>query len=303
MILKRANTKQIPIMSRAIEFTKRNIRRTPFQAIAASMVMILTFLALMVFVILAAGSQVSLRYFESKPQVIVFFKEGTTDQDVTAIKNALHQEPRVTKTKYVSKEEAFQIYKDRNKNDPAVLELVTANILPTSLEVSTQTPEDLQPIAEILKKEPVISDVVVPEDVVATLTSVTRVIRIAGGATVGFLLIFATLVIVMIVGFKIRLKRNEIEIMRLLGASPSFIRTPFILEGIFYGITGAFISWVISYALLWYFTPFLQAYFGEIKLLPVNPLFMLVLLGGSLTLACFVGGLGSFAAVRRHLKI
>lgn len=290
-------------MKRAIQFAKRNIRRTPFQAIAASMVMFLTFLALQTFLILAAGSQATLRYFESKPQVIAFFKEGTTNQDVSVIENALHQESRVTKTKFVSKEEALQIYRDRNKNDPALLELVTANILPASLEISTQTPEDLQPIADILKKEPVVSEVIVPEDVAQTLMSATRIIRIIGGTTVGFLMVFATLVIVMIVGFKIRLKRNEIEIMRLLGASPSFIRNPFILEGMFYGITGAVVAWALCYLLLWYFTPFLQGYLGEVQLLPINPLLMLVLLGGSFMLAILVGGIGSFVAVRRYLKI
>lgn len=290
-------------MSRTIEFAKRNIRRTPFQAIAASMVMLLTFLALQIFVILAAGSQTALRYFESKPQVIAFFKEGTTNQDVSAIENALKQETRVTNTKFVSKDMALQIYREKNKNDPTLLELVTANILPASLEISTKDPEDLSPIAEILKREPVVSEVIVPEDVVQTLTSVTRIIRYVGGATVGFLMVFATLVIIMIIGFKIRLKRTEIEIMRLLGASPGFIRTPFILEGMFYGIAGAISAWIISYTLLWYFTPFLQGYLGEVKLLPVNPIFMLILLGGSLIVACLVGAIGSFAAVRRYLKI
>lgn len=290
-------------MHRAIEFTRRNIRRTPFQALAASMVMFLTFLALQVFVILAAGSQASLRYFETKPQIIAFFKEGTTSQDVSAIENALHQEARVSKTKFISKDMALQIYRDKNKNDPMLLELVTASILPASLEISTQNPEDLKPVAEILKREPVVSEVIVPEDVVATLTSVTRVIRAVGGTTVAFLMVFATLVIIMIIGFKIRLKRTEIEIMRLLGASSSFIRNPFILEGMFYGLTGAIIAWIISYTSLWYFTPFLQGYLGEVHLLPVNPLFMLALLGGSLITACVIGGVGSFAAVRRYLKI
>ena len=290
-------------MSRSFEYAKRNIRRTPFQALAASMIMFLTFFALLTFLILAIGSQSALRYFESKPQVIAFFKEGTTAQDVSAIQNALKAESRVMNTKYVSKEDALQIYRDKNKSDPALLELVTANILPASLEISTQSPQDLSPIADILKKEPVVSEVIVPLDVVQTLTSLTRVIRVVGGTTVGFLMVFATLVIVMIIGFKIRLKRSEIEIMRLLGASPSFIRTPFILEGMFYGIAGATLSWVISYALLWYFTPFLQGYLGEIKLLPVNPFLMLTLLGASLSLALVVGGLGSMAAVKRYLKI
>lgn len=290
-------------MNRSIEFAKRNIRRTPFQAGAALMVMFLTFLALQIFVILAAGSQASLNYFESKPQVIAFFKEGTTDQDVSAIENALTAESRVVKTKFVSKADALEIYRDRNKADPALLELVTADILPASLEISTKSPQDLEPIAEILKREPVISEVIVPQDVVQTLTSVTKVVRFTGGTTVAFLMAFATLVTVMIIGFKIRLKRNEIEIMRLLGASSSFIHNPFIFEGMFYGVAGAVSAWILSWGMLWYFTPFLSAYLGEVKLLPVNPLFMLALLAASLLLAFLIGGLGSVMAVRRYLKI
>lgn len=290
-------------MNRALLFTKRNIRRAPFQAIAAIMVMFLTFLSLLTFILLAAGSQTALKYFESKPQVIVFFKEGTTDEDIQTIENALNQESRVTNTKYVSKEDALQIYRQKNKNDPSLLELVTANILPASLEISTKNPEDLAPIAEILKNEPVVSEVIVPEDVIQTLTSLTRIIRVVGTSTVGFLMVFATLIIVMIIGFKIRLRRNEIEIMRLLGASSSFIRNPFIFEGVFYGVTGGILAWITSYSLLWYFTPFLQGYMGEVNLLPVDPLFMLILLGSVILVAVVIGGLGSISAVRRYLKI
>ncbi len=290
-------------MNRVISYTKKNIRRTPFQTIAASMVMFLTFFSLLTFILLASGSQLALRYFESKPQVIVFFKEGTTSQDVEAIENALKREDRVVKTKYVSKEEALQIYREKNKSDPILLELVTANILPASLEISTKNPEDLQPIADILKNEPVVSEVIVPEDVVQTLTSITRFIRIVGTTTVAFLMVFSILVIIMIIGFKIRLKRSEIEIMRLLGASSSFVRNPFILEGMFYGVTGAISAWIASYILLWYFTPFLQGYLGDVKLLPVNPAFMLILLGSVTLVAAVIGGLGSFGAVKRYLKI
>lgn len=290
-------------MSRSFEFAKKNIRRTPIQAIAASMVMFLTFFVLLAFLLIATGSQLTLRFFESKPQVIVFFKEGTTEQDVFAIENALKQESRVTATKYVSKEQALEIYREKNKNDPTLLELVTANILPASLEISTRSPADLEPIAQILTKEPVVSEVIVPVDVVETLNAVTTVIRAVGASVVGFLLIFSMLVILMIVGFKIRLRRNEIETMRLLGASPNFIRMPFILEGIFYGVSGAISAWIIIYALLWYFTPFLEGYLGEVNLLPVNPLFMLLLLLFVLLIACVIGGLGSLGAVRRYLRI
>lgn len=290
-------------MSRAVAYAKRNIRRTPFQAIAAIMVMFLTFFALLTFAILATGSQTALKYFESKPQVIAFFKEGTTAQDISAIESALKQDSRVIATRFVSKDDALKKYQRDNVNDPLLLELVTASILPPSLEISTSSPQDLAAIAEILTKEPVIEQIFIPKDVIQNLTKLTLTIRVVGLATVGFLMVFALLVIVMIIGFKIRLKRGEIEIMRLLGASPNFIRNPFILEGIFYGVAGAISAWIISYGLLWYFTPWLQAYLGDVNLLPVNPFFMLILLISVVLIAVTIGGIGSFGAVKRYLKI
>lgn len=288
-----------------LKFVQKNIRRTPYQALAASMVMFLTFLTLSLFLILALGSEKILRFYESKPQAIAFFKDGTTNQDIEAIKNALNQTGTITNFKYVSKEEALEIYRDRNKNNPTLLELVTANILPASLEISTLAPDDLKIVAEIVKKEPVVEDVVFPEDVVAALSQTTRTIRVVGGGVVGFLITFSTLIIIMIIGFKIRLKRQEIEIVKLLGASTWFIRLPFVLEGIFYALVGAFVGWLGSIITLWYFEPLLENNLGEVagQLLPIPYLSLLELLAVELVIAGVVGGLGSLAAVRRYLHL
>lgn len=284
---------------------RRNIRRTPYQALAASMIMFLTFLTLSIFLILALGSREIIRFYESKPQAIAFFKDGTTDSDIKTIQNALDLTGRVTGFKYVSKEEALQIYRDRNKDNPMLLELVTANILPASLEISTLAPEDLKQIAEVVKQEPVVEDVVFPEDVVASLTQATGLIRVVGGGVTGFLIAFSTLIIVLIVGFKIRIKREEIEIMKLLGASTWFIRMPYILEGITYTLIGAFAGWLLSFFTVWYFEPLLVRSLGEAagRLLPISPLFAGGLLGVEVLLAILVGGIGSMVAVRRYLNI
>lgn len=282
---------------------KRNIRRTPYQALAVSMVMFLTFLTLIVFMFIAIGSQKILKYYESKPQAIAFFKDGTTEQDIRIIENALIQTGKVTSLKYVSKEEALQIYKDRNKNNPTLLELVTANILPSSLEISTYSPKDLEPIAQILKKEPVVEEVTVPEDVIQSLTNATSFLRSLGVVIVGFLIVFSILVLLMVIGFKIRIKRTEIEIMKLLGASTWFIRAPFIIEGIIYCLIGAFLGWTISLLVLWYVTPFVEQPLQDIKIFPVSPLLLIVLLGVSTLSALIIGFTGSYGAVRRYLKL
>lgn len=287
---------------RVFSYVSKNIRRTPYQALAATMIMFLTFLTLLIFLLIALGSQKILKYYESKPQAIAFFKDSSTGDDVDAIEAALKLTGKVKDLRFVSKEEALQIYRDRNKDNPTLLELVTANILPASLEISTNTPGDLEIIAKILKQEPVVEEVVVPEDVIQTLTKATGVIRWVGGVSVGFLIGFSVLVILMIIGFKIRIKRNEIEIMRLLGASTWFVRAPFIWEGITYALIGALSAWITTYVVAWYFTPFLQPSLAEIELFPVSPVMMLELLGVALLSATVIGFIGSFSAVRRYLK-
>lgn len=290
-------------MKRFITIVRKNLRRAPYQALTASMVMFLTFLCLTIFLLLAIGSQQILKFYESKPQAIAFFKDQTSNQDVAAIQNALMQTGKVTALKYVSKEEALQIYRNRNKGQPALLELVTANILPASLEISADNPEDLRPVAEVLKNEPVIEEVVYPEDVIQNLSKATSIVRWVGGAATGFLIVFSSLVILIVIGFKIRLRRTEIETMKLLGASTWFIRTPFLLEGISYGVIGAIAGWVITYGVLWYFTPMLQNNLGDIHILPVSPIVMLILLLVEVFAAVLIGGLGSYGAVRRYLKL
>lgn len=288
----------------SIKFAKRNIRRSPFQALAACMTMFMTFFALGVFITLAWSSETVLKYYESKPQVIVFFKDGTEELDIDKLQNALAQDERVTTIKYISKDDALAIYQDQNKDDPTLLELVTANMLPSSLEISTINPEDLKPIAQTLAIEPVVSDILFPEDVVKNLTVFTSAVRLIGLLVVFYLILFSLLIILMIIGFKIRLKKEEIAIMKLVGASSSFIRAPFIMEGIFYGLTGAVSSWVIIYISIWYFTPFIQGYIGPgINILPISPLFMIALLGVELAGAIIIGALGSMGAVRRYLRI
>ncbi|MDD2822919.1 MAG: permease-like cell division protein FtsX [Candidatus Daviesbacteria bacterium] len=292
-------------MMNFFNLAKRNIRRTPYQAIAALMIMFLTFLSLSTFLLLATGSQQILNYYESKPQAIAFFKDGTSINDVKAIQNALEKTGKTSKFKYVSKDDALQIYRDRNKSNPMLLELVTANILPSSLEISTYTPEDLKPIAEIVKKEPVVEEVVFPEDVVASLSTATRLIRVVGGSVVLFLIGFSILITIMIIGFKIRIKRDEIETMKLLGASNWFIRMPFIFEGIFYSSTGAFLGWLFSFLTLWYFEPLLLNNLGEVStiIFPISIITMMLFLLSNLVVAALIGAIGSFIAVRRYLHI
>lgn len=279
-----------------------HIRRAPYQALAAILVMVLANFAATTFILATFVSQTALRWFETRPQVTAFFKDEVTASQVDLLRAKLVETGKVREMKYVSKEEALAIYREQNKDDPLLLEMVTANILPASLEVSTSNITYLGEAAEILRQEPGVEEVIFQEDIVKALHSWTTNIRLIGlGLALAFS--FAALItILVIISMKVALRREEVEIMGLIGASKGFIRTPFLLEGIFYGAVGVFIAWLVSFLLLLYATPFLVKFLAGISILPVPFLFMLGLLTGELLLGAVIGTLGSFLAVRRYLK-
>lgn len=282
--------------------TWNHIRRSPYQALAAIMIMMLTFLAISVFSMMTIGSSRVIEYFESKPQVTAFFKNEAKQQEIKSLSDSMEKSEKVAEVKFVSKEEALKIYRQQNKNDPLLLDLVTADILPASLEVSANKIEDLSPIAETLKSSPIVSEVIFQKDVVQTLTSWTTAIRRIGVGVIVVLSVVSVFIMATIIGFKISQKREEIEIMRLLSATNWYIRWPFLLEGVFYGVIGAFFGWLISSVGLIYITPYLQSFLGPIPLLPVPLIFLIGLLGAEIIVALVLGTLSSFLAVLRYLK-
>lgn len=289
-------------MNKHLHATWTHIRRSPYQAIAAVGIMMLTFFIASIFILIAAGSQSILRYFETRPQATAFFEDEVEMTQVENLKAKLSATGKVKNMKYVSKEEALAIYREQNKDDPLLLEMVTANILPASLEVSTIDIAYLGEIAEILRQEPGVEEVIFQEEVVEALKTWTSNIRRIGVALVGFLGIVSFLIVLVIIGMKVAIRREEIEILQLIGASPWYIRAPFILEGIFYGVVGAILAWGISYLLLLYATPLLVNFLAGLPILPVPVVFMFALLGAEVLLGFLIGVLGSFIAVRRYLR-
>lgn len=278
------------------------MRRSPYQALSAILIMFLTFFLATVFVLTAGGFQGVLRYFETRPQVTAFFKDDTVMDQVDILQAKLAQTGKVKESTYISKQQALAIYKEQNKNDPLLLEMVTANILPASLEVSTKDISYLPEVAQILKNEPAVEEVIFQEDVVKALHNWTSTLRKIGVGLIGALGLVSLLIILVIVGMKITMRREEIEILQLLGASSWYIRAPFVFEGMFYGIVGAFLAWGVSYLLILYVTPFLVKFLSGIPILPVPIFFMLSLLGIEILAGIVIGSLGSLLAVKRYLK-
>jgi cell division transport system permease protein len=279
-----------------------NIRRSPYQAFAAVFVMSLTFLFISFFTFLLFGSSKAISYFESRPQVTAFFKNDVKKADIDNLKSQLMETGKISNVKFVSQQDALNIYKEQNKNDPLLLELVTADILPASLEISTIKIEDLSTINNMLKNSPLVSEVVFQKDVVSVLTSWTNALRGIGLSLIIVLSLVSIFIMVTIIGVKISHKKEDIEIMRLIGADRWYVRWPFILEGISYGIVGAILGWVISSGALWIATPALSSFLKGMSIFPVSLLFLFGMLGVEIIVAVVLGALSSFLAVLRYLK-
>lgn len=282
--------------------TWKHVRRSPYQAFAAILIMTVTFFTISIFTFLIFGSSRVIQFFESKPQVTSFFKEEAKQGDIDNLEKQLSNTGKVSSMKFVSKQEALQIYKEQNKNDPLLLDLVTADILPASLEVSTFKIEDLPAISDSLKRSPLVQEVVFQKDVVATLTTWTNALRKIGVVLIIGLATVSIFIMATIIGIKISQKREEIEIMRLLGATKWYISFPFVLEGIFYGMMGALFGWMLATGGLIYASPFLSSFLRGIPILPVPWTSLFQLLGAEFLLAIILGTFASRLAVVRYLK-
>lgn len=289
-------------MKRHLKTAWTHIRRSPYKALAAVGIMTLSFFIASVFVLTATGLQTILHYFETRPQVTAFFKDEITTEQAEGLKVKLAKTGKIKDVTYISKEEALEIYREQNKDDPLLLEMVTAKILPASLEVSTVDLSYLKEIAQILQEEPGVEEVIFQEDIVQSLHRWTSALRKVGMVLIGALGLVSFLIILIIIGMKVALHREEIEILQLLGASSWYIRAPFVLEGVFYGLVGAFLGWGISYVCLLYSTPFLVDFLAGMPIFPIPIFFMLLILGVELLAGVLMGIFGSLLAVKRYLK-
>ncbi len=289
----------------------KHMRRSPYQTLAAILTMFLTLLLAGIFFLTTAASAIILQYFEGKPQITVFFVEKAGKNEADALTQTITATGKVASTKFVSKEDALAIYREQNKNDPLLLEMVTADILPASLEISAIDPKYFAELEPIIKQAEGVEEVVYQKDVVDTLLSWTNAIRLIGAALATFLAIEAILTTMTVISMKIALKKEEIEILRLVGASPWYIRLPFVIEGGLYGASGAFISWLCITGVVFWIRPFLLAFLGTIptiNLILTNPwssVFLLSSFGfllGLTAIGFLLGSVGSWVATNRYLK-
>ena len=283
--------------------TWNQIRRSPYSALAAVMIMVLTFFVTLVLSLVSLGSDRVLSYLEKKPEISVFFNDTiTSEEQILDLKEEILDSGKAVNVRFVSKAEALAIYQEKFKDSPILLELVTEKTLPASLEFGATNVSALPELYDLVKDYPNVEDISYLKDVVSDLIRVVDSIRKFGLGLVAFLLVVSLLIVLTVVGMKIALRKEQIEIERLIGASNWYIRWPFILEGMFYGTTGATLAWAVVFIGIFLLTPNLSPYFAGVGVLPLPASFVLIVLGAAFFSGLLVGVMGSLIAVWRYLR-
>jgi cell division transport system permease protein len=256
-----------------------------------------------------------LGYLETKPQVTVYFQKKASETQIFKIRDELINSGKVLNIKYTNQNEAFNIYKKDNKDNPLLLEMVSADILPSSLEIYAKKPIYLPEIAEYLKKQGDIDEVQYEKDIVDKLLILTNTIRRIALIFFSYLILMSIVVLTTIILFKIALKESEITLLRLIGATNFYIRKPYIMESLFLGITASILSFGIFALSVLYFNPFLQSYLKGVSSLslnvlnyqltiwPLNYVFFVIIFILTSVFGAVISSIASYIATNKYLKV
>ncbi len=292
-----------------------SLRRTPYQTTSAFLVLFFTLFLSLILFITFSFLQGILVYIETRPQVTVYFQTKTPESEIFRIRDTLSSSGKVLSLKYISQKDAFQIYQQLNKDNPLLLEMVSADILPPSLEIYAKKAAFLPEIAEFLKKQPGVDEVQFQKDIVDRLLTLINILRKGGSIFYVFLLLMSTIVLTTTTLFKIALKKDEIEILKLLGATNSYIRKPFILEAVFLGLAASTLAFILFLVIFFYLKPFLTSYLlglpklflnlevYQLQVWPFNFLFLTVSYLFISFFGVLIAILATFLATSKYLKV
>ncbi len=277
--------------------------RNALMSFAATATMVLMLLLLAGFWIIQTGLLSALQFTEQKVQVVAYLQPNATESQIHALQQEVAAMPEVTSVDYVSRDAALEKFRAslqaQGRDD--LTRYLDANPLYGSLEVKMVTAADVAVVSERLDpaKEPIIRNVLNQKDFIANLVTVTDILRTAGTIVLVVVGIIALFIIVNTIRLAVVARSEEIEIMRLVGASDAFIRWPFVFEGAFVGLLGA----VITLALLALGAEPLSAFMADFfRVLPLQlgsltRDLVLLILGTGIGL----GILGSWVSVRTYL--
>ena len=243
--------------------------RNAAMSLAATATMTLMLLLLSGFWIVQAGFLASLSYVEDKVGVVADLNDLTTNAQLQDLEQRLGAMPEVRSVEYISKEEALRRYREQRaaQGQDDLTSYLPNNPLPASLEVKLRRPDNYRAVAGFLEIEPAVAKVQNIEDTTDRLVSITNFLRTFGVLLLGVIGAIVLFIVINTIRLAVLGRAEEIEVMRLVGASDAFIRWPFVFEGALVGLLGAAISLGV---LMGAAEPLSHFMVGFFQILPIN---------------------------------
>lgn len=278
--------------------------RNRVMTLAASVTMVLMLVLLSSLVIVISGMEAGLAFIESKVEVRAELNDGVTSDRVNNLTAQLVALPEVSDVTYISKDQALQEFRDQRAaaGEEDLTQYVGFNPFPAQLSIKLVDPKQFSQVVSTLQDAPgVVGRVIQQQSNVDRLIGVTGLLRTIGIVVLLLVGVTVLLIVVNTIRMAVMSRADEIEIMRLVGASNAFIRWPFIFEGILVGLIGAVATLSLLLAASGPISELAGAIAGQV------PVGFSRTLGGQvagmvLAAGIGLGGLGAWISVRAYLR-
>jgi len=257
----------------------------------------------------------SLDQIKNKVDINIYFDINASEEDIFALNDSIERLPEVAQVTYVSREQALVNFRERHKNDQLTIQALDElgeNPLGASVGIKAKETSQYEGIAKFLEDQNALSqegfsiiDKINYEQNKVAIEKLTKIID--GAETIGLAITLFLVLISVIITFNttrlaIYTAREEIAVMRLVGANNRYIRGPFVIEGLMYGVFSAIIALILFYPITLWMGKITENFFGGINLFEyyVNnfaEVLIIIALSG-----IFLGSASSFLAVRKYLQ-
>lgn len=283
-----------------------NIRQNIFVSVVTIGTITLALLIISLFLLVFVNLENAAENWSERVQVTVYFDRDLTSQEQAVIRGKIEALPETARVNYVSRDEALKRFKSRLRGQETLLEGVRPEILPTSFEISlkraNRDTKGVESFVAALKLVPGITEVQYGEEWVRRFNSFLTFMRLIGALLGGFLVLAVVFIVSNTIKLTIYARRDEIEVMSLVGATSFFIKAPFLLEGLLQGLAGSIASIVLLFGL---YEGFLHNAGSFLTFNPVSSglgFLPVEYIGGVILSGAILGFIGSLTSLKRFVN-
>lgn len=245
---------------------------------------------------------------EDTNEITIYLEENVTDEQVEHIKSVLEKNDDLTDVQYYSKEQALEDFRNDMAEYSELLDYLDENPMPETFLVRVKDLSKIRSVVNTINKIDGVEQTKAPYDFASVLIHIRNTFSIIGGAVLLALIVVSIVIVSNTIRTSVFARRNEINIMRYVGATSGFIKTPFFVEGMFIGILAGAASWGLTW--LVYDSVFslfsadltLWQMFGFYGLTPFEDIMWLVL-AVNCAAGALLGAVGTVISTGKYIKV